>query len=686
MRDDQLKQSFFKIAKEADDVKLKWLNSALAYLISDNNARVTIQMEHLRAYANANSVYSINESADQYLQKVMSRDVSKVRHPHIHDITEVKVSQMTRLKSDIIVKPKHSEYDDRGTARVAHLVINNIFDVNEFDDQMISYHRFKYIFGEIYADIDWDEDAGDFDELYEEARRLKIDDITLTTGKKLNLDFPIRKGEVVIKPRMPWAFLFERTRSGHYEDAKYGFTIDYRDRDELEEDYPKLKNVVLGDYDTSSIANAYLKTYYNAMGNEVPVFTFWHKKTKYLPNGRKIVFIPGTIISDEDHPFSHGDFPVERLTDIDIETTPNGVSRYTFCLPIQKRIDDLNLMIDKNIKSFARTKYVTGAGTNIDELADESTNITVPPGGMVPTVLNVNPLPEHLVARVHSLINTLQVLMGNHGVSRGEIPKGITSEDALSYLNELESERSTSEINKHGKFVIRVAKKALSIASDKYKADDNRLENIVGKDNKTFIKNFDVADLSKPYDIAFENSDGFPETIASKRQRINLMFQQNPNMLSGPEWLHFMGLSDDEAVIDSVTDAIQAAESENEDLLNGQPVKPPEDYEDLIVHYRVHVRGMQKRYFKEEAPESVIVAYKKHVYETEEAIIERMQISPTFSSQVATIPFFPIFKHANYQPPMPAEQSIAIAQGNANKGLPSGIAAGKATYHINNEE
>lgn len=677
--------SFLSIHKTKDeDVLLNWLNGQVRYLLSENETNVTVWMEHLRAYSNASSIYAIGGKIDDYVRRVLEEgSVSRVNHPHIHDLTEVKVSQMTRLKAGVQVKPTHSEYDDRGAAKVANMVISHIFNYNDVDASMIEYHRFKYIFGQIYADINWNWDAGDLDPIYKEARAAGIDDLVLKSGKKVSLDYPIRIGDIIIKPRMPWNFLYERTKTLRYEDARYCFQIDYKDKEELALDYPKFDPNSGGGEDN---LNPYISSYQDPESNEIPVFTFWHKKTKYVPKGSKIVFTETQILEKGDHPFSHGEFPVERLTDLDVATIPDGVSRYIFCLPLQKRIDDLNLMIDENIKKFAKTKMLVPPDTNIDQLSDDSEVITVNPGATPPAVLNVNPLPEHLVGRVNYLVQILQTLMGSHGVSRGEIPKGIVSEDALAYLNELESERANSDINKTAKFTINIAKKAISIAGDKYIQNPERLEKIVGKNNQSYIRNFNMSDLFGDYDIQFENSDGFPESIASRRQRINLMFQQNPQMLSGAEWLHYMGLSDDQAVIDSVTSTIQSAESENEDLLNGQPVAPPEDYEDQIVHYRIHVRDIQKRYFKEEATPEIRANYLQHVYYHEVRLLEMAQTSPAIQQQLATLPFFPIFKHNLPVVARSKVQQEAEAQGAANRGTPVPPTSGNLTYKVGEDE
>lgn len=303
----------------------------------------------------------------------------------------------------------------------------------------------------------------------------------------------------------------------------------------------------------------------------------------------------------------------------------------------------------------------------VEDLANSNTVVQYA-GGIPPTVLQVNPTPPQVYERVAGLVQTMQILMGTHGISRGEIPPGITANSALQFLNQLESERASSEIQKHADFVVRVCRKALSLAGQKYKPDDGRIVRVVGKNNKFYIKNFDAADLSKPYDIKFENSDGFPETLAAKRQRLTDMMHQNPQMMSGAEWMHHFGMSDEQGAIDAVTEAIKSAESENEDLMSGNEVMPPESFEDMLTHYRVHLQLFQKREFKEEASNDIMNAAKDHLFETERQIIEKSKVNPNFGAQVAALPIFPVFYHEDYQPPVGPEHAAAVAGGQANRG------------------
>jgi hypothetical protein len=227
---------------------------------------------------------------------------------------------------------------------------------------------------------------------------------------------------------------------------------------------------------------------------------------------------------------------------------------------------------------------------------------------------------------------------------------------------------------------------SVAIAGDYYDIDDGRMLRIVGDSNKHLIKHFDVANLNKDYDIRFDNSTGLPETKSAKIQRIMDTMQRNPNLFSPERWEELLDLGSSERMIKLSTDAIQAADSENEDILAGEPVGMPEDWEDHIAHWESHVRAMQSRSFKEEASLEVQAVMKQHLRVTEQLMLEKMKNSPLFQAKLASLKLFPIFYHGENTQPYSQEHQEAMVQGQANRGEEiTGVIPGQDKEDIDNQ-
>lgn len=572
---------------------------------------------------------------------------------------------MTRLKPAVEVLPANDEYNDRGAAKVAGSVIKHLWDLNNVDYLMQQMHRHSKIFGESFAFTLWDKSLGDFHPAWQTAVENEIPEIELN-GEIVEIDpnKPIMTGDVCYEHEVPWRVLLQR--KNNFKDCDYVFRISIEPTEDLKKDHPKHEKKIktqeeLRVFDIEDLTHKYVE-------GHCLVFHFWHRHTKYLPKGKYIKFTNEVILEQSDLPFTHGKLPIVRLTDQDVPDVLNGVSRYETVGPIQKMYDNISTLIAKNIYLTAHAKWMMPRGAcKLEQLGNDNTIVQYQ-GPVAPQLAQVAPNPSEVYAFREKLKEDMQTIYGSHGISRGEVPKGITAASALQFLNELENERSSSDIAKHSFMVKDLAKMTLAVAGDYYDAEDGRLVRIVGQGNKFFIKSFDVANLNKNYDIRIDNSTGLPESKAAKIQRLMDIMQRNPQLFSPERWEELLDLGNIDRAVTMATEALRSADSENEDLMAGNPVMPPEEWEDHVAHWESHVKAMQSRSYKEEASNEVVAAFNAHLKLTEELMIDKAKMSPLFQAELSRLKLFPIFFHENFTPPLSREQQEALAQGQANRG------------------
>lgn len=654
-------ESYFLVDSMKEEDKLEWLNRVKDSLLDESQARTEAQRKYLKAYMGLDSTDEMIRSDYRDIDSHRRRRINKFRIPHLHDIVETKVSQMTRLKPDVEVLPTNDEFTDRGAAKVAKAVIGQIFEQQQLDHKLIEMHRHKGILGESYMFIDFNPNVGDLHPDYVAAKEAGID---------YPKDLPKRLGDVEYTVELPWRVLLQRKEK--MQDVEYYLRYKIMPKDEILAKYKKAGQVMEGIddsgemvFDISSMEETFLE-------DHVAVWEFCHKRTEQLPDGKRILFIGSVILEETDAPYSMDMFNFVRITDIDIPGYLNGVSKFHFALPIQKMYDDLSTLISKNIYLTAHAKWVlpTGSVRSMEQLGNDNTIIQYS-GPIAPQLLQVAPNPNEVYGYRENIKNELQVMMGSHGISRGEVPKGVTAASAMVFLNELESERASSDISKHGNLVKEVARKSVAIAGDKYEMDDGRMVRIVGKNNTNLIKHFDTAVLSRPYDIRFGNSDGFPETKAARVERLMLMMQRNPSMFTSERWEQLLDVGNTERAIKLQTAAVESADSENEDMLAGVEVGSPEIFEDHIAHWRSHIKAMQSRSFKEEADNETYSYFLDHLADTELLMLEKAKTSPLFSAELANLKLFPITPAASKiasEQVASREQQEAMVQGQSNRG------------------
>lgn len=658
-------------SKDNKEEKLDWLKKVKNALVEQSQSRVQKQRTHLSWYRGISP-----NKFDRNREYNNTRRISKINKfivNHLYDLTETKVSQMTRLKPMVEVLPANDEYNDRGAAKVAGAVIRHLWDLNNIDYLIQNMHRHARIFGESFAFVLWDKDAGDLHPAYVEARNSGIDEIEIN-GKIIKTDKPIKTGDVCYEQEVPWRVLLQRKPC--IENVDYCFRIRVVPTEDLKLENPDKKEEIknqdeLRVFDIEDLTHKYVE------GHTV-VYEFYHRKTKFLPEGKYVKFTDDVLLEQSDLPFSHGKLPFIRITDLDVPDVLNGVSRYETVGPIQKMYDNVSTLIAKNIYLTAHAKWMMPRGAcKIEQLGNDNTIVQYQ-GPVPPTLAQVQPNPVEVYTFREKLKEDMQTIYGSHGISRGEVPKGITAASALQFLNELENERATSDIAKHSDLVKNLAKFTLAVAGDYYDANDGRLIRIVGQGNKFFIRHFDVANLSKNYDIRIDNSTGLPETKAAKIQRLMDIMQRNPTLFSPERWEELLEVGNTDRALSLATEALRSADSENEDIMAGIQVFEPEEWEDHIAHWDSHVKAMQSRAFKEEADNEIVEAMKNHVFLTEELMLEKAATSPLFQSQLANLKLFPIFFHDNFSPPASQAHQEAMVQGQANRGEPiSGMIPGQ---------
>lgn len=653
---------FYKIKDKDDKELLSWLNKVKDALIYNAKTRTQTQRMNLTAYRGL-SLNKWDRRKDYNGTRRMQK-LNKFIVNHLRDLTETKVSQMTRLKPAVEVLPSNDEYEDRASAKVVGLLIKHLFYINNLDYMIQKMHREARIFGETYLFIDYNENAGDLAPEYVAARNEGIDKITLEDGTEIDTSKPIRTGDVTYETELPWRVLLQRKSC--IDEVEYNFRITVEEVDKLKDKYPEQAAKIRAEenlqlFDIENLEDRFLEEH-------VVVYKFYHKKTEQVPHGMYIEFTKDAILNKEENKFSHEKLNFVRLTDQDVPNVLNGVSAYESILPLQKMYDNLSTLIAKNIYLTAHAKWVMPKGAaKIEQLGNDNTIVQYQ-GPVPPQLIQAAPNPAEVYTFREQIKQDMQTVYGSQGISRGEIPKGITAASALQFLNELENERNSTDISKHSFLVLDIAKMSISVAADNYKIDDGRMLRIVGENNKHLIKHFDTANLHKAYDIRFDNSTGLPETKSAKIQRIMDTMQRNPNLFSPERWEDLLELGNTDRLIKLSTEAIQAADSENEDLLAGEEVGLPEEWEDHIAHWESHAREIQSRSFKEEASPEIKAAFKKHLFLTEEFILDKMQGNPLFQAKVAELKLFPLFYHDQAATPYSKEHQEAMVQGQANRG------------------
>lgn len=644
---------FHAVSGKSDKEVLKWLKDVSEDLMKLNVNRHHRIKANLAAYRGITYRQPHSRSTYRQTERIPTNRTERFVVNHLYDMTETKIAQMTRLKPAINIMPTNDEFADKQAARATKMLMDHLWYINDMDHMLQMVHRHKKIFGEAWLFIEWDKDKGD--------KHPDAGQIDPESGRQIPEN--LMTGDVCYNLVVPWKILLQL--QDKFEDCEYIFKISVKHIDNLKKKYPDHAKQLRIDSNQFQFDIAALES--ARMEDAVVVFDFYHKKNEFEKNGKHIIFTRDVILEDKDLGYSHGSFPCERLTDLDIPDVMHGVSQYEIVKPIQNMHNNLSTLLAKNIYLMGHAKWVMPKGAcKIDSLGNDNTIVQYQ-GQIPPQLLQTQPNPPEAYMFRDKLREEMDQIYGVHGVSRGQPPQGVTAGTALQFLNEQEAERASTEVAKSNSFIRSVAKKTLAVAGDYYEPDDGRMVRIVGKDNRYIIQHFDSANLHKSYDIRIENGNSMSDSKAGKTQRIMELIQYKQDALSPEQAIELLDLGSVDKVTTLLVEAVRSSESENEDLLAGKPVADPEEFEDQLVHWRVHTKAMQARSFKEEVPPEMRETLKEHVSIHEFIMIQKAKENPLFQAKLAELSQFPMFYREGFQPQSAAQQE-ALLNGQLSNG------------------
>lgn len=641
--------------KGNEDKVLDWLNAEFNYLKEENKERLSEIKKNIAIFKGIQYNSQEARSSNRDREETRPNQTSKIVINHLYDLTMQKVSRLVKYKPDVSIIPANDEFKDKVASKETKALWDYLSYKEAFDSKAGEGVLQKYITGEHYLWITWDFDKGplhpDYKKAMEREEKVPLLDDNGNqkkdhNGKPLFIEQEVMIGDVCLDVVLATDVFLQKKRK--LDDVEYAFRVKCKSTEELRQDYPDKASKI------KSEKNGY---WYNVdkleeekLTNETLVVEFWHKHTKYLNRGRKIVFTKDTILENDICPYSHGQLPFKRLCDIEIPGELYGRSFYTNGKHIAGQINNLTTMAVRNQTMVAHPKWFvpTSANVNVASLGNDITIVRYH-GNQPPVLAQANPTPSEVFNFRRELKEDLQQVTGIFGVSRGEPPPGIKSGVALQFLNEQENERQNQEVAKYNEYVSGVAKMVLSVCADYYDESDQRTLMVLGRNSEWASMKLDPKSLVRPFDIRVQNSTALPQSKAARVQYLMDLKKEFPGMISDEQFLDMLDFGQAEKFVDQATAAVRAAEAENDDMINGKEVEAPEGYEMLVQHWKVHIKEIQTRGYKVNTPPEIKQKFADHILATEYLMVEAGKKNPQYMQMLSTLPQFPMFFESETQ-------------------------------------
>ena len=642
------RKPFFAIDLTNEDIVLNWFKDEMLFLKNINVTRMQkIKNNYLRykGYQYLNSVYyprDVLETQRKYTPQMVL--------PLIADVVDEKTARLMEYKKSVMVVPVHDEERDKVDAKVAKRFLDHIDYVQKLDSKIRSIVKNSKITGESFAWIRWNPDLG---EILQEVKIAKVD----ASNENPHPSELIRQGDVeIVKKTAHWV-MYERAES--WDKVNYCFVIDLDYVEAVKMDYPDKADQIREDSDAKMFDFDKMEDLH--LPGMCKKIHFYHKKTKYLPEGYEACFTQSALLKSGPLSYAHGELPIERLVDIENDEELPGQSFIDKVKSVAAQINNsLNSVVKMMMLAGYAKWFVEGGAVDDQSLNNDISIVKIKPGYKAPVLAQSNPVGQGHFAFIEKLQEWFYQFSKSNSVMRGEPPAGVTAFVAMQYLSESESRRMNTEVQQLDQFVRNVNDKILKTAAQFYRPDEQRTLQLMGKDNKWELMPLDYTALTKPYAIMIQNTSGLSDSKAVRTQQLIDLNAAFPDQLPKAQVLEMTGLGQGEKFIDIGSAAARAAEDENERMQDGQGMIEPQLYEDHISHWRIHVQSIQSVGFKEKAGPEIQQAMQDHILTHEIMMMDHAMKNPAYQQMLLALGSFPIFAELpmQVQPPLPPPPPI----------------------------
>lgn len=629
---------FFSIDRENDKELMEWLQKTMVFLKNHNQQRLNKVKNNYARYKGIQYREQVFQPRD--LPEKRIRYMPQVVVPIIADAVDEKVARLLEYKPSIQVIPNNDEQKDKIAAKTAKKFLSHVEQAESLDEKFRRAVRSSKVGGESFVFVVWNTDKG--------KQVLPMGaEVTGLQGQVIR--GPINEGDVSCLNATTLEVLYEKAKC--WDSVEYIFWFDNEYTEKLKLDYPEASDKLHPNKAT---------TYYDfetmdmkSLEGMSTVITFFHKRTKYLPGGFECKFTGDVILKKGDITYKHNKLPCVRFVDVENEEELSGQSFIEKLRGMASLYNNIKNLITKQLMLAAHPKWFVDGGSVDDQaLGNDISIVKLKPGSRQPVLAQGNPVSPQMFEYAQEQKNEFYEMAKSNSVVRGEPPPGVTAFVALQYVSESENRRISSDVANVNKAIKDVYDMCLKVCAQFYKKEDKRTMMLLGKDNRWTYAYLDPEDLARPYSLILQNASALPESKALRTQFVLDMGKTFPQQFPPEQIAEMLDLGQSEKMMDLAAMAARAAEDENEIILDGSGVPDPQMFENLIVHWRVHLSAIQDIGFKTKSAPKIQEAMKDHIMATEMLMDQMSKKNPTFQQQLLLdCPQFPVFFNPILPPP-----------------------------------
>lgn len=291
------------------------------------------------------------------------------------------------------------------------------------------------------------------------------------------------------------------------------------------------------------------------------------KTTNLLPEGGLVILVDDIVVFKEDKgiPYKHGKFPFSK-----IDNVPSGgyfsTSVIEDLIYLQKEINRNRSQVIENRNATAKPGYFVQQGS-VDTnkwTSKPGQLIPVLPGFQNPQPMQVPQLPAYIAQEHENMLRDIEDISGQHQVSKGGAPSGVTAATAINFLQERDDSYMAPVYVSLEDAWEDVASQTLQLVVQYW--EQPRIVKATGEDMAFSAKAFVGSDIKNATDVKAERGSALPVSRAARQALF--MDMMNRGLLPPDKGLELMELPNMRSYYQLVKKDERQATRENIKLAN----------------------------------------------------------------------------------------------------------------------
>lgn len=301
-------------------------------------------------------------------------------------------------------------------------------------------------------------------------------------------------------------------------------------------------------------------------------YEVWVKpgNVEFLPNGGMFSIVGDTVtqLVENGNPYIHQQYPFCKLDNI-------PTSRF-YCdsvindlIPVQREYNRTRGQIIENKNRMSHLQLLAAEGSV------DAAKITTEPGQVIyyklgypaPTPMPVQGIPAYVIQEVQSQLLDFDDISGQHDVSKGQTPPGVTAATAINFLQEQDETMLAASFQSIEAFYEKLAYQTLCYVKQYW--DAPRMVKVSGQDKQFDVIAFQGSDLRSNTDIRIEAGSALPTSKSAKQALLmDLMSQQ---FIAPEQGLELMEMGGTAELYEQLQVDVSQATRENMKMANVTP-------------------------------------------------------------------------------------------------------------------